>query len=60
MNEVIAGKRGDLQCIRQIVGALAPRRVRVEEREPDPFAAVDQAAERLTRSIDRALENERG
>jgi ribosomal subunit interface protein len=43
----------------QIDVDLRPLRLRVEDRDGDPFAAVKHAADRASRSIDRALERER-
>jgi len=39
----------------QIDAALRPRSVRVEDSDKDAFAAVNHAANRLSRSIGRAL-----
>ena len=49
-----AGKR----C--QIAVGLRPRTVRVEDTDADPFAAVDNASQRLSRSIAHLLEMEDG
>ncbi len=47
----------DRRC--QIEVGLRPTIVRVEDRDADLFAAVDHAADRLSRSVARALERER-
>lgn len=47
----------DRRC--QIEVGLHPRSVRVENTDADPFAAVNHAADRVARSVARALERER-
>jgi len=43
----------------QIDVGLRPRSVRVEDTDADLFAAVDHASDRVSRSVARALEQER-
>jgi ribosome-associated translation inhibitor RaiA len=48
---------GGETCCRVVV-ALRPRRIEVEGVEVDRFAAVAHAAERASKSVDRALDRE--
>jgi len=47
----------DKRC--QIEVGLRPTSVRVEDVDADPFIAVDHAADRVSRSVARALERQR-
>jgi ribosomal subunit interface protein len=54
----LTGDRGaDKHCAIEV--ALRPTSVKVEDTDADPFAAVDHAARRVSRTIARALERER-
>jgi ribosomal subunit interface protein len=48
---------GDKRC--QIDVGLRPRKVRVEDTNADPFAAVDHASDRVSSTVARALDRER-
>jgi ribosome-associated translation inhibitor RaiA len=49
---------GDKCC--QIELTLRPQKIKIIGSHADPFAAVNHAAERITLSVARALERERG
>lgn len=55
----INGRGGGVDKRCQIDVDLRPRNVREEDTDVNVFAAVDHAADRLARSVARALERER-
>jgi ribosome-associated translation inhibitor RaiA len=55
----LADDRAGSTCIRcRIDVGLNPRRLSVEETDVDPLAALERAADRVSRTVARALERE--
>ena len=52
-----SGEGDDKHC--RIDLGLRPRPIRIEDSHADPFAALNHAAERASRSVARAVERER-